>query len=173
MKNFSEQYYMDDGFIAVVFAEHVTRALIDYILKNETVQSMQFTDAVKSFEDECFKGLNVDCVDFATAENLENIGYSCFENAKNIHAEDCFENVQFLKPYAFAGAESDDCINLPNVKYVPEGCFESAKINHLVLTNSVSMKYNAFRNAVIANLSVDSKFRKLYKLNHMAFDDNV
>lgn len=114
----------------------VTRELIDYIIANEHPISISFTEKVKVLDKNCFYHLNIDRVSFDSAIGLEEIREGAFKKAINLHCVDSFENVNSVGKSAFEECQSEDTLYLPNLKIVPEKCFENAKFWDLCVPNA-------------------------------------
>ena len=129
--------FIKDGDTVKVYAETLTREIVDQLINMKDVKKIRLSGLVREIG-----------------------GASC----ENIYFGQYFSNVQKVGKYAFCNAMTKNkcIINLRSIKDIPSGCFLNASIDYLDLAGAEQAGEDAFKNLKVTAINLSDKLYNSY-----------
>ena len=158
--------FVKDGDTVKVYAEKLTREIVDQLINMKDVKKIRLTGLVREIGGASFEGLDfakTKWFDFSNA-NIEKVGCLAFHDCENIYFGQYFSNVQKVGKYAFCNAMTKNkcVINLRSLKDIPSGCFMNASIDYLDLAGAEQAGEDAFKNLKVTAINLSDKLYNSY-----------
>lgn len=158
--------YIIDGDTVKIYAEEVTKQMIEEILLLKNIKRVKLTKFVKFIGGGAFQGLDflkTKYFDFSNAK-LEKLGCLAFYDCDNIYFGEYFSGVREIGKYSFANSntKSKTSLDLRNVKVLPSGCFLNAEIDYLNLAGVESVGEDALKNLKVTAINLSDSIYDEY-----------
>lgn len=167
--------YVIDGDTVKIYAEKITKDMIDEILMQKNIKKVKLSKYVKIVGSGAFQGLDFSSTkwfDFSNA-NIEKIGCLAFYNCDNIYFGEYLSKVKTVGKYAFANSNTKrkTSIDLSNVKVLPSGCFLNAEFDFLNLESVETVGEDALKNLKVTAINLSDSLYDEY-MNMKQIEDN-